>query len=108
MRRLRVAIVLRIDQRFPCKYKISKTHMPSLLNPGRRTTSLYSDGEVSTDIQVSGGGAWQRNESYGARLSASSPWRSACVGGVKITGASGAGYEDRLEVDLGEELGGVI
>lgn len=81
--------------------------MPSLLKPGSRTTSRYSDGEVSTAIQVSGGGAWQRNESYGARLSASSPQRSACVGGVKITGASGAGYETELEDDL-DKAGGCI
>jgi hypothetical protein len=60
--------------------------IPSRLNPGSLTFSLYSPVVVSTSIQLSaGGGAWLRNGSY-ALCGVSSM-------GPKIIGGSGAGYD---------------
>ncbi|KAJ8509308.1 hypothetical protein ONZ45_g8523 [Pleurotus djamor] len=62
--------------------------MPSLLNPGKLTTSLYSPALVSTSIQLSGGGGIRhKNGAYGAfpLIETSSP--SVLLGG-RITGGS--------------------
>jgi hypothetical protein len=59
--------------------------------PGRLTVRRYSDGTVSTTIQLSGGGgAWLRNGCEGGG------------GGVRIVGGVGVG-----EVGRAKEVGGV-
>jgi hypothetical protein len=71
------------------------TYMASRLKPGNRATSRYSTGEVSTAIQLSGGGgASLKKGSWGAQ-----DLRNVLVragGGSSIVGGAGGG-SPRLE-----------
>ena len=67
-----------------------KTNIASRRKPGKRAISLYSPGEVSTAIQLSGGGgASLKNGSWGARESRAMLERTG--GGSNIVGGAGGG-----------------
>ena len=73
------------------------TYIESRPKPGNRATSRYSTGEVSTAIQLSGGGgASLKKGSWGARDLRNEFGRSG--GGSNIVGGAGGG-SPRLEED---------
>lgn len=73
------------------------TYMASRLKPGKRTSSRYSLGFVSTAMYEScGGGACARKGSYGAVGPRS--WLSGGGGGVSTVGGAGGG-SGRSETD---------